>query len=312
MLKSLSGAASALALLIAPLAQAQTAPAPAAPTPGAPTASTAGVQDADPALWVVKDDDTTIYLFGTIHILKPGLSWFDEAVKTAFDQSSDLVLEMVQPDDQAMQQLVLKMALNPTGPTLTEKLPADKRAAYAKAMTDAGLPAVMLDRFDPWMAAVTLSVAGLPKLGYDPNSGAEKILTAAAQAAHKHIEGLETAEQQLGYFDSMPEPLQVKFLVSTIDEMPKMAGEIDKMVVSWSKGDPDALAATMNDSMRDTPEIAKILLTDRNIRWADWIAKRMDQPGTVFVAVGAGHLAGPDSVQAQLAKRHLVATRIRY
>lgn len=293
----------ALALLLAPAAYAQTA----AP---APTAQTA--RDADPALWVVKDADTTVYLFGTVHVLKPGLSWFDEAVKTAFDKSDELVLEMVQPDPQTLQGLVMNIALDLTGPPLTEKLPAGKRDAFAKAATDVGIQPAMMDRFDPWFAAITLTVAGLPKLGYDPESGAEQVLTAAAKSASKKVTGLETAEQQLGYFDALPEPLQIKFLVSTVDDFPTMGSVLDKMVGSWSAGDPAKLAETMNEGMREMPEIAKVLLTDRNVRWADWIAKRLDTPGTVFVAVGAGHLAGADSVQAQLAKHKLDAKRIEY
>ncbi|WBY06743.1 TraB/GumN family protein [Sphingomonas sp. 7/4-4] len=284
----------ALALLFAPAVQAQ------------------AVKDADPALWVVKDADTTIYLFGTVHVLKPGLSWFDEAVKAAFDKSDELVLEMLEPDTATMQGLIMKTALNPAGPTLTEKLPADKREAYAKAMTDVGVPAAALDRFDPWFAAVTLSLAGLPKLGYDPESGAERTLTTAAKAANKRIVGLETAEQQLGYFDNLPEPLQVKFLVSTVDDYPKMAAELDKMIASWSAGDPETLGKTMNEELADTPELAKVLLADRNARWADWIEARLQKPGTVFVAVGAGHLAGAESVQVQLAKHKLTATRVAY
>lgn len=294
MLNCLPRALTALALFLAPAAHAQE------------------VRDADPALWVVKDADTTIYLFGTVHVLKPGLSWFDEGVKAAFDKSDELVLEMLEPDTATMQGLIMKTALNPTGPTLTEKLPADKREAYAKAMTDVGVPAGALDRFDPWFAAVTLSLAGLPKLGYNPESGAERTLSAAARTANKQIVGLETAEQQLGYFDNLPEPLQVKFLVSTVDDYPKMATELDKMIASWSAGDPETLGKTMNEELADTPELAKVLLADRNARWADWIEQRLQKSGTVFVAVGAGHLAGAESVQVQLAKHKLTATRVAY
>jgi uncharacterized protein len=296
----------ALAAMMPVAAHAQTAPA----APAAPAA--AATVDADPALWVVKDADTTVYLFGTVHVLKPGLSWFDEAVKTAFDKSGELVLEMIEPDAATMQGIVMKMAVNPTGPTLTEKLPADKREPYAKAMTDIGIPPAALDRVDPWLAAITLAVGGLPKLGYNPESGAERVLSAAAKGAGKTVIGLEQAEQQLGYFDSFSEPLQVKFLVSTIDDYPKMGQVIEDMVASWAKGDPDGLAKTMNEGMRELPEVGKVLLTDRNIRWADWIAQRLEKPGTVFVAVGAGHLAGADSVQVQLAKRKLASTRVEY
>jgi uncharacterized protein len=256
-------------------------------------------RDADPALWVVQDADTTIYLFGTVHVLKPGLSWFDEAVWAAFNQSDQIMLEMIEPDQTAMAGMIMKLAVNPAGPALTDKLPADKRAAFAAALADLGMP-------------VTLSVAGLPKLGYDSGSGAERTLSVAAKAAGKKLEGLETPDQQLGYFDDLPEPLQIEFLVSTIDDFPKMGSELDKMVASWAAGDPAALAATLNESMRATPAIGKRLLSDRNARWAEWIDQRMRSPGNIFIAVGAGHLAGADSVQAWLAKRKLTAKRIRY
>jgi len=268
--------------------------------------------DADPALWVVKDADTTIYLFGTIHVLKPGLTWFDEAVKTAFDKSDQLVLEMVEPDKATMQQIVLKNGFSPTGPTLTEQLPADKRGAYLKAIADLGAPPQAFDRMKPWLAAVTLSIAPLQKQGYDPANGPEKVLTEAARSEGKPVEGLETAELQIGYFNGLSPKAQIEFLTSTVDELPKAGEEMAKMVDEWAHGDPDALARDMNESLKDSPEVAKTLLTDRNGRWASWIKQRLAKPGTIFMAVGAGHLAGDDSVQAQLAKQGIKAQRIAY
>ena len=124
--------------------------------------------------------------------------------------------------------------------------------------------------------------------------------------------GLETAEQQLGYFGSLSQQAQLQFLGSTIDELPKLETTMATMVDEWAKGDPEALAREMNESLKDSPEVAKALLIDRNARWAEWVANRMKSPGTVFVAVGAGHLAGADSVQAQLAKLGVKAERVQY
>jgi uncharacterized protein YbaP (TraB family) len=299
----------ALAALATPLALgAQTA---AAPAPAA-TAAPVPMVDADPALWVVKDKDTTIYLFGTIHVLKPGLSWFDEAVKKAFDKSDTLVLELVMPDPAAMQALVMKTGFTTDGPTLTEKLPEPNRGAYVKALTDLGIPPAALDRAKPWTAAVNLSLLPVLKLGYDPNQGPEHVLSEAAAAEHKPVIGLETAEQQFGYFNSLAEPVQITFLEKTVEDLPKTATEIDKMVSSWAKGDPEALGRTLNEGMSEQPEIARVLLTERNARWATWIAERMKKPGTVFIAVGAGHLAGKQSVQMWLRKHHLKAMRVPY
>jgi uncharacterized protein YbaP (TraB family) len=280
----------------------------AAPAPAAATATT----EANPALWVLKDDDTTIYLFGTVHALKPGLSWFDSAVRQAFDKSDQLVLEMVEPAPADLQAIVMPMALNPAGPTITSQLPENKRAAYAAAVVGLGAPATALDNFDPWFAAIALTAGSLPKFGYDPNQGVEKVLTAAAKEAGKPIAGLETAAEQLGFLDRLPMDVQIRYLVSTVDQLPKTGEMLDKMVGVWAKGDPDALAALMNEGMREVPEVGNALLTQRNANWVEWIAKRMDQPGTVFIAVGAGHLAGSDSVQAMLAKKNLKVVRVEY
>ncbi|MES2097384.1 MAG: TraB/GumN family protein [Pseudomonadota bacterium] len=297
-----------LGLTTAGLAIAQTAPAPA-PKP-APTR--VATTDADPALWVVKDADTTIYLFGTVHVMKPGLSWFDEGVKAAFDASDELVLEMVQPDTATMQKIVVSKAFSKDGPTLPEQLAPADRAAYLKALTDLGLPTAAFDRAKPWFAATNLSILPLLKLGYDPASGPETVLTTAANAAKKPIEGLETAEQQIGFLSTLPNATQVKFLTATIRDLPKTAQSMDDMVAAWSQGDPAKLGVIMNDGLDESPYLASALLFDRNARWAQWIKTRLDKPGTVFIAVGAGHLAGKLSVIDQLQKLGLSATRVVY
>jgi len=300
---------SARRLLAAPLAL-LALPLPACAQGAAPAATTT---DADPALWVVRDKDTTIYLFGTIHVLRPGLSWFDEAVKAAFDRSDEVVLELVLPDPAKMAGIVRATGIAPAGtPPLTERLPEAKRAAFTAAVVNLGLPATALDRYKPWLAATQLSIAPLSKLGYDSANGPETVLTEAAKAAHKPVTGLETAEQQLGYFSGLSDKAQIQFLESTVDELPTVADQMTRMVDDWAGGKPEALATEMNDSLKDSPEVAKVLLIDRNKRWAQWIKDRMAKPGTVFVAVGAGHLAGPDSVQAQLARLGVKAQRIRY
>ena len=278
----------------------------------APTATAAATSDADPALWVVKDDDTTIYLFGTVHVLRPGLSWFDEAVKTAFDASDEVVLELVLPDDATAQAAVMKHAVNTSGTTLTAMLPEDERAAYLQSLTNIGVPPAALDQYQPWFAATNLSIMTLMKAGYDANSGAEKVITAAAKEAGKPVSGLETMDQQLGFFSGLSKDSQIALLTSTVEELPNATKMTDDMVAKWGAGDPQGLGELMNESLRETPELSKVLLADRNARWAEWINTRMAKPGTVFIAVGAGHLAGNDSVQAMLAKRKLTATRVDY
>lgn len=306
-------AAAATLALLAGGARAQTT-APAAPIASspAPTAPATASVPADPALWVVKDKDTTVYLFGTVHALKPRLSWFDSAVKTAFDSSGQLVLEIPLPSDEDARAVILPLALDTSGKTLTSKLSETDRVAYAAAMTKLGLPPTALDQLKPWFAAITMAQISLQKAGYDPNQGAEKALDAAAKAGGKPVTGLETLRQQLGFFDTLPEKDQIAFLMSGVRDLDKFGEIIDAMVERWKAGDAPGLGELMNRDVASQPVLYKVLLADRNARWADWIDTRMKTPGTVFIAVGAGHLAGGDSVQAQLARHHLKAVRVKY
>jgi uncharacterized protein len=302
------------AILFAPAAIAQDAPseAPAAvealdPVKAAPPAP----KDVDPALWVVKDEDTTIYLFGTVHVLKPGLNWFDEGVKAAFDKSDRLVLEMVEPPAAETQALFGKLAIDQSGKTLRSKMTETDRAIYEAAITKIGLPAQALDPLDPWAAAVTLSVLAIQKLGYDANSGVEKQLTAAAVNAKKPVGGVETMEFQLGIFDNMPEEEQIRFLINsakTIEDTDQMMG---RMIELWGAPDPEGLAVLMNEGLTSRV-IYDALLTRRNANWAKWIKAEMDKPGVTFMAVGTGHLAGPTSVQSLLPAYGLSAERVAY
>ncbi|WP_340264034.1 TraB/GumN family protein [Sphingobium mellinum] len=264
-----------------------------------------------PALWRVQDDDTTIYLFGTVHVLKPGTIWFKDGVKRAFDSSDELVLEIVEPDDpQAMSASLAGAALAQDGIKLSDRLVPAKRAPYQDAMAANGLPWQMFEPFNPWMAGMALSVQPLEKLGYKADLGAEKTLAAAAKAAGKRVDALETVQQQIGYFAGLPMAQQVSFLNATVEGLPDMEKEFAQLIVNWQQGNPDKLAAEMNESLEATPELAQVLLIQRNANWAKWIKQRLASPGTVFIAVGAGHLAGKGSVQDQLKTLGVASTRV--
>ena len=260
---------------------------------------------------MVKDADTTIYLFGSVHILKPGLGWFDDGVKTAFDASDQLVLELVEPPAAEVQAMFGKFAMDQKGKALRSKMNDADRAVYEAAMGKLGIPAAAFDPFEPWAAAMTLSLLAMQKSGFDPNSGVEKQLTAAANITKKPIAGLETMEFQLGVFDTLAEAEQIQFLVETAKDIDDAGATMDKMVDLWAAPDPEKLGALMNEEMTSRV-LYDALLTKRNANWAKWISGRMAKPGVTFIAVGAGHLAGPTSVQALLPAYGLNATRVAY
>ncbi len=280
----------------------------AAAAPAAPAA--APLPDADPALWVVRDADTTIYLFGTFHMLD-GRPWFNDEIRTAFDASNELVLEAIIPDNPAdLQPLILRYAVDPQGRTLPQRLPADQYAALGAALTSLGLPPAALDPLEPWFVSMTLGALATQRLGVRPEHGPEAALRRAAGERNVPVHELEGVEWQLRLFDNLPEAQQLSQLKETVETLDQIDDELAPMLAAWSRGDVDGLVTIMNRSEGDDPALHRMLFTDRNTIWAGWIRERMTRPGTVFIAVGAGHLAGSDSVQILLARDGVRAERV--
>jgi uncharacterized protein YbaP (TraB family) len=268
--------------------------------------------DADPAMWVVKDEDTTIYLFGTFHVGNGKVEWFNDEVKTAFDKSREVYLELVPPEDpKAMAPLIQQYAMDKSGKTLTEKLSPAGREKLAKLLAAMGAPATALDKFTPMFAAMNLVLVPYQAMGMTAEHGTEAKLVGAAKSSGKKLGELEGLETQLKMLNRIPEAAQIAALeemLASFDEAPAM---IKKMVEYWNGGNAEGFATLMKEMQGSTPEIYKVMMTERNARWAEWIDSRLDKPGTVFVAVGTAHLAGGDSVQRLLAARGIASARAK-
>jgi uncharacterized protein YbaP (TraB family) len=291
------GAAAALAFAGA---CATTPPLPAAPAvPG-------------PALWKVADKDTTIYLFGTVHALPKDVPWMRGAIGPALAASDTLVTEvdLAEKDPAAMQQSLLRTAFLPQDENLRGLLTDDQRAKYEAALSKLGMPVESFDRYEPWYAALMFALIPLAKEGIVGENGVEQALDTAAGDAKKHG-ALETVDYQLSIFDTLPRDAQIDYMMQTLEGNENIKALLDAMVAEWLKGDADNLAKLMNDDMAGDEALMEKLLWQRNRTWANWVAKRLETPGTVFVAVGAGHLAGAKSVQADLAAKGIKVSRVQ-
>jgi uncharacterized protein YbaP (TraB family) len=259
---------------------------------------------AQPALWEIKNAHTTIYLFGTVHLLPNDTQWRYPALDKALAASDSLTIELTDDNPASMQALVLQYGLDPSHP-LSSQLTAAENASLAKAAQTAGIPGGVqtLDMMKPWLASLTLAVAPLIKAGLDPAHGVDKLLQAQMVLAGKPVNALETSEQQIRFLADLPQPLQLDFLRSTLHDIDKDSSELTGLIDAWKAGDTNAIARLEDEDLRkEAPELYQRLLVERNKVWAGKIAALLQHPGTVFIAVGAAHLAGPDSVQAQLAK----------
>lgn len=266
---------------------------------------------AHPALWAVKDADTTIYLFGTVHLLPNDTQWHFPGLDKALSQSQALYVEIIDDDQANMTALVMRYGLDMAHPLSTLLTPFDRgRLERAARLGNVPGGVAALNVMRPWLAALTLTVAPLTQAGLDPAAGVDKQLRATMEKAGKPVRALETAEQQIRFLADMPQAMQLALLRSTLRDTDRASVELKALIDAWKDGDDQAIARLENDLMRrEEPQLYQRLLVARNETWARQIAAMLQQPGTVFIAVGAAHLAGPDSVQAQLARDGIATER---
>lgn len=306
--RSLAGVALGLGLAVslagAPSAWAQQVAVAPAVVPQAPAGT-------GPALWVVKDADSTIYLFGTVHVLRPTTAWATPRVDQAFASADEIWFEITDPDDTAaVLPLVMQHGMDPSRP-LNTLLTADEYAKLSEAAEVMGVPVAQLNVMRPWLVGMTLSLAPLMKAGYDPQSGIELVLRARAQAEGKPIKGLETLEEQILILAGFPEDSQLNMLRHALDTYENATQELDELVGVWAAGDVDGLTKFAHEMRDEDARVYDAMLTRRNTNWAGQIQTMLEGEGTVFIAVGAAHLAGDDSVQTILGRRGVTVERLQ-
>ncbi|MBA2935856.1 TraB/GumN family protein [Sphingomonas sp. CGMCC 1.13654] len=267
---------------------------------------------AHPAVWRVQKGNSTVYLFGTIHALPPNFEWETPEVRKVVGSADKLVLEAVidqDPTKSAAALFKIGMAPGEIAP-LAERIDPKYRTALTDLEKKSAVPAATLDKMKTWAAGMVLFGATVQTLGVNSADGVEERLKAEFRAANKPIEGLETLEQQLGFFDTMAEPQQREFLEGVVDQQADDVADFGKMLGAWAHGDEKGIARSFDKDMKKSDALRTVLIARRNAHWADAIVARLNQPGTQLVAVGAGHLVGQDSVQAMLAKLGYQAVRI--
>ncbi len=268
-----------------------------------------------PALWVVTDGTSRITLFGTVHSLPRGTDWFRPHVVAALDAADRLVLETVVPDSQAaVMPVVMKLARLPAARPEQDRVPESWWPVYQRAA--ARLKPGPMEWYDTWFISLTFANLQAVANGMDPRIGVEPVLTERARMRNLPVVALETMEQQLIYFDALTEADQQQLLLSTLEDLESSKARVSLLVADWLSGNTEALAARVNQDFERSPMLRRMLVEDRNARWATWIADELKKaaeaktPSRMFVGVGAGHLAGPDSLIEELQKRGLTVKRV--
>ncbi len=252
-------------------------------------------------LWEVSSEKGTLFLLGTVHVLKPGTHTVSPAAEAAFQQAGTILLELDLDEGESpeSQQMFARKALL-QGETLKDKV-SPESLSLAREKTEAmGLPFDRLRSLKPWSLSLTLTLIKLQTLGFDPKHGVDRYYFDRGKQVGKEIGALETMEYQLDRFDGMSDRLQEEMLLQTLEELDHFEEEMEKLVQGWSHGDAEALAEFMRESFEDFPGLYQRLIVERNKNWLLHLKPLLDRPGTTLVVVGALHLVGPESVVALL------------
>jgi uncharacterized protein len=253
-------------------------------------------------LWKATAKGSVVYLAGSIHMLSPDFYPLNPVFDNAFKEADLLVEEvdlgeMLGPESQ-MQSLMRGML--PAGQTIDKVLSPETLALVTKTAKDLGAPIEALQRFKPWMLALTLEGLELANAGFDPQLGLDKHFYDLAKEGAKAVQGLETVEYQLSRLDGMTPGQQDRMLAQTLKEIDTEKASVAKLTTAWKTGDADAVAKLVLGNLKTEPVLYERLLVERNKNWLPKIEALFARKGHALVLVGAAHLVGPDGLIAML------------
>ena len=245
-------------------------------------------------VWAIHGDHNTVYLAGSVHLLKANDAALPSAFDRAYASSRSLVMELDLGKVDPMQAAgwMMEHGTLPEGSNLRQTIGEERYRRVSAEATRLGLPMQMADQFAPWVLGLQLMELQYAQLGFDSQSGVEQQLEQRAQADGKSTSGLETLSEQLGVFGTLTPEQQTKFLDLVVTEMRDVGSDTQAVVTAWRAGDSTKLAALLSDEYKSFPALYRTLVSDRNKRWVPQIERLLKERDNYFVVVGALHLVG--------------------
>lgn len=255
-------------------------------------------------VWLVEGESNSIYLLGSVHMLRKSDHPLPSVIESAYVDADSLLMEidMDDLDPVASQALVTQLGILNDGRSLRELMGPERYAKAAAAALAMDIPIEMLDKTEPWLAAITVEQLALNRIGFNPIYGVELHLMAKAVADGKEIAGFESIEEQIRFLDGLSLDAQIELLLQTLDESIDISSEMDRMIDAWRHGDVQYLEENMLSDMQQYPELYRRLVVDRNQRWVDTIQAMLDDDENYLIVVGALHLIGDDGVPDLLSR----------
>jgi hypothetical protein len=263
-------------------------------------------------MWVAEGTGNRVYLLGSIHLLREQDHPLPRIIGDAYEDAETLYMEldMDDLDPLATQAAINRLGMLEEGTSLREVMGDELYTRAAAAASELEIPLEMLDRTEPWYAAITVEQLVLSRLGFNPLYGVEMHLLRKASGDGKEILGFETLEQQLGYLDGLSLEAQQTLLMQTLTEGATIREIMDDLILAWRSGDIDYLEQTLLDDLSGYPELYDTIVADRNRLWVDTIDDLLDDGEDYLVIVGALHLVGEDGVPRLLEQRGIRITQM--
>ena len=249
-------------------------------------------------LWCIETERSSVYLMGSMHFLRSDSFPLSKGIEGAYNACNRIVFEteIDGMKDPTFQAKMMTLGLYYGGETLRQNVSEQTYALLEKKAVAAGLSMAALDRFRPWLCAVTLTAIELQRLGFDPNYGIDMYFFEKAKKDKREIVFLETPEYQLKAFTDMAEGEEESFLIQTLKDLEVVKTTLSDIVESWKTGDVDRLESIMRISFKDHPDVYDRLVVQRNRKWIGQIEDFMKQDENVLVIVGAGHFVGTENI----------------
>ncbi len=278
----------------------------------ADTPASTSEPDPHPALWKVEDNNSTFYIFGSIHLLPDYVAWKSPTVTGAMAKSKTFVFET--SDDQSAavqtQDFITERGLQRNGQRLRAMLSSDAQTQFDKRLTEFGYAPNKFDTLNPWLASVILKVTFLESIGYSSDAGADTTIESYARHSGRDFRYLEGPQVGLNALAKLGEKTGVESVEATLADMDEMPAILQNLIERWQNGDVPAMSAMLDRSLSDNPEIGKDLLLDRNHAWSEEIDRLSSQHTTFFITVGIAHLAGHGSLIEDLCTKGLRVSRV--
>jgi uncharacterized protein YbaP (TraB family) len=264
-------------------------------------------------LWQIDGRHNRIYLLGSVHMLRESDHPLPAVFYDAYDDADALVMELdvTSVDPVATQALVNELGMIQDGRQLDELLGATDYSAALTLAERANIPLAMLAGAEPWLAAVTIDVLMLTRLGYSPAQGVEMRFAELAANDGKTISGLETERQQLEMLDGLSAPAQRDLLLQTLSEGQDVDSAMNELIASWRNGETGKIESSLLQDIRQYPEIYQTILVRRNENWVGQILELLDDPRNYLIIVGAMHLVGDDGLPSLMQEKGLAVKQLR-